>query len=303
MEQKIGYVVLGSTGMLGQYAAKYLSLENNVVVINRSHCDVRDFSLVQHTLDAAWNTLQKIPRVYILNCVGIIRQRKEVSNEDMYRVNSECPLVIAEWCSRHPGWQLIHVSTDCVFSGNQTIPYVETDLCDGDDIYAKSKRLGELLLCSCAPPTSFAIVRTSIVGEETHNKLSLLEWCKANARRSIPGYTNVLWNGVTCLQLITFLEHTCKTGRMWSGCIRHYFSSVAVSKYELLTMISDAFGLHCDVRPVAAEHGNFKVLGTSLLVPDGETPSLQDQLNELVNFGKKKESTTTGLEPVRVKHN
>ena len=87
------------------------------------------------------------------------------------------------------------------------------------------------------------VIRTSIIGEELKNKYSLLEWVKSHQDKEIKGFTNHYWNGVTCLQLSKIIEKIMMHKHYWKG-VRHMFSPRPVSKYEIVGMINDIYGLN-----------------------------------------------------------
>ena len=132
---------------------------------------------------------------------------------------------------------MIHVTTDCVFSGKDG-NYDENSLHDETNDYGTSKSLGEL--CKAT------IIRTSIIGEETINKRSLLEWVRSNRGGEINGFTNHMWNGVTCLQLSKIIEKMIREKFYWEG-VRHTFSPRSVSKYELVSLINEIYDLNIKV--------------------------------------------------------
>ena len=86
------------------------------------------------------------------------------------------------------------------------------------------------------------MIRTSIIGEELKNKYSLLEWVKSHQDKELKGFTNHYWNGVTCLQLSKIIEKIIVNKYYWKG-VRHIFSPQPVSKYEIVAMINDIYGL------------------------------------------------------------
>jgi dTDP-4-dehydrorhamnose reductase len=129
----------------------------------------------------------------------------------------------------------IHITTDCVFSGTSG-SYTEDSIHDETNDYGVSKSLGELGIDA-------TVIRTSIIGEELKNKYSLLEWVKSHQDKEIKGFTNHYWNGVTCLQLSKIIEKIMMHKHYWKG-VRHMFSPRPVSKYEIVGMINDIYGLN-----------------------------------------------------------
>lgn len=223
--------VLGSSGMLGRYVDKYFR--------NRGYDVV---SITRKELDASLITEEDIYSIgiaeddVVINCIGLIKQRKEVKDVDFLLVNSLFPRMMADVCEKI-GVKFIHVTTDCVFSGSKG-NYTETSAHDADDLYGRSKSLGE--------PKNATVIRTSIIGEERNNFLSLLEWVKSQAGNVILGFTNHYWNGITCLQFAKICEKIIKGYLFWRG-VRHIHSPNAVSKYDLVKMISDIYNLKIEI--------------------------------------------------------
>jgi dTDP-4-dehydrorhamnose reductase len=226
--------VFGANGMLGRYVSTYLKKSYEIIEVTRKDIDLREANLTSLS-----NWIELNGGLYtndtIVNCAGVIRQR---SSDDLsfIKVNSVFPYVLQAYASiKHIN--LIHISTDCVFSGKRG-SYTEKDIPDPDDIYSVTKLAGE--------PPGCMVIRTSIIGEGDF-KGSLLEWVKG--QKKINGFTNHLWNGVTCLQLAKLIGKIIG-GHKWFG-IRHYFSS-PVTKAELVREIIKVYELNTKVTDIEA---------------------------------------------------
>lgn len=224
--------VFGPNGMLGNYLVKYLSSYFDVIPISR-----KDFDLN--------GNFKEIPEKYeffpddvIINAAGIIKQR-HYSQEELIKVNSLFPHFLSTL-----NCNVIHITTDCVFSGKDGF-YNEDSFHDCIDDYGKSKSLGENL--------NLTIIRTSIIGEEVENKKSLLEWVRSNKNQNINGYLNHFWNGVTCLELSKQIYNIIETNSYWKG-VRHYHSPDAVSKYELVSHINEIYKLGNNIIPTMEKY-------------------------------------------------
>jgi dTDP-4-dehydrorhamnose reductase len=224
--------IFGANGMLGRYSLKYFSPNYQVVSITRNEIDLRkDFSLINQKYDFKSEDV-------IINAAGIIKQRN-YSPEELICVNSLFPQFLSKLeCN------VIHITTDCVFSGKLG-SYTEDSLHDCLDDYGKSKSLGE--------NSNLTIIRTSIIGEELYNKKSLIEWVKSNKNTTISGYLNHFWNGVTCLELNKQIEHIIENKEYWKG-VRHYYSPDTVSKYQLVSYINQIYNLNNQVIPIMSEY-------------------------------------------------
>jgi dTDP-4-dehydrorhamnose reductase len=268
-------IIFGSNGMLGNYLYTYFTRKQsyNVVGLKRPEFEINDKSL---------ENLEKFLESYtigvdtcIINCIGLIPQRGVTDYRDYYMINAIFPQKLQKICKKW-GAKYIHPTTDCVFSGEKG-GYVETDAHDETNHYGVSKSLGEL---GCYG----TIIRCSIIGEEQHNKKSLLEWVK-NSKGSISGWDNHMWNGVTCLQYCKIVEKIIEDGHFWNG-VRHLYSPAALSKYDLVCAINDTFQLGLDVKKVSAPTHVDKTLSTVYSALNGmfAIPPLEEQIAELPGF-------------------
>jgi len=270
--------VLGATGMLGSAVAKHMSevfgLEN-VWVSHRSP-NLEITSPHSFYLDVlSPEGCYQIPLLfdYIVNCIGTIKPLVEqVGVENTVRINSLFPLELERYC-KICATRLIHITTDCVFSGEEG-NYTEMDYHDCLDVYGKTKSLGE-------PSEHAMTIRTSIIGEELHNKVSLIEWAKANKGRTVSGYTNHLWNGITTLQYSKACEKIINQDLYHSGKA-HVFSPEPITKEGLLHLINEKYNLNLTISPTEAIPPIDRTLSTvskfnSLL----NIPSIPQQIMEL----------------------
>ena len=256
-------VIFGSSGMLGTYCVKYFEQQGyNVFGVEKKMLDLTssDTEILNFlSSNVSSNDI-------IINAAGVIKQRN-INVDDMYKVNTLFPHILSQF-KMNKGCNVIHITTDCVFSGKQGY-YDEISLHDCEDDYGKSKSLGE------AP--NLSIIRTSIIGEEINNKLSLIEWCKSKHGQSVHGFVDHYWNGVTCLELCKKINLFIKNEDFWTG-VRIIHSPEIVSKYNLINMISDVFCLHIMVIPKIAGKC-YRNLKNGIF-----TTQLKEQLKELKEF-------------------
>lgn len=278
--KKIGVAILGSTGMLGSNVDNFLSKNQKLKV----YSSFRNKELVPSSFENTFEfnakrgekDFKKIPNdvEYIVNCIGVIKQLKDIPLLDMYRINSTFPLELNAWCNRH-NIKLIHVSTDCVFSG-ATGNYLESDRpdCDEHDHYGRSKFIGEI------PETSM-VIRSSFIGEELRGKLSFLEWVKSHRPgETINGFTNHYWTGLTAKEFARCLEKIILNDLFQTG-IRHIFSS-SVSKYEMAEAVNQKYNLGLNINPVEATQEIYRTLATIYdLNKRLEIQSFKDMLDQL----------------------
>ena len=259
--------IFGANGMLGTYLHKYLI---DSIPITRNEVDAliiqnAGFYLQLEHLDIKKNDV-------IINATGIINKRVEAPLDFMV-VNAIFPRLLADYCERR-GIRLIHVTTDCVYDGEKG-NYTEDDLAGDASVYALSKSAGEPLNCS--------VIRASIIGENKNNSKDLLEWVRTHHNQKITGWTNHLWNGITCLQFAKVCEWVIENNLFWNG-VRHFYSPKSISKADLVAMINKIYELHNEVifgeGPADCDRTLSSVYSNDLVIPDLET-----QIIEQKNFG------------------
>jgi dTDP-4-dehydrorhamnose reductase len=255
-------LLLGSTGMLGAYMKAYFSTTNHTI----------------QTIDIRKSLIEEHIKNYdlLINCVGIIKPRvKQVGSVETIRVNSLLPWQLQELCLTN-NKKMIHVSTDCVFSGKTTSVYSETSPSDAEDLYGKSKYIGEI--------DELTTIRTSIIGEELKNKYSLIEWVKSSNNKTVNGFTNHYWSGVTCLQLAEFIDkNMIAVDNFWKG-MRHVYST-PTNKFDLVKDIASAFNLNVTVEAKADKVYCNRAL-KSIYPGQLVDKSIRNQLIDLNQFSK-----------------
>ena len=177
---------------------------------------------------------------FIVNCVGIVKQREQASMAiPSITINSLLPHKLAAFAE---GWggRVIHPSTDCVFDGKRG-GYTEQDDSSAEDLYGKSKFLGEL---HCANGLT---LRTSIIGRELIEHRSLLDWFMAQAGKSVRGFRRVIYSGVTTNELAVIVSMVIKKFPTLHGL--YQVVSEPISKYDLLCLIRDAYRLQITIVP------------------------------------------------------
>jgi dTDP-4-dehydrorhamnose reductase len=170
-------------------------------------------------------------RTVVINAAGLIPHAGTFTVESYDKINTKFPKTLSEICEEF-GAELIHPTTDCVYSGNEG-NYNERSTHDVLSEYGQSKSKGENI--------NATIIRTSIIGENK-KKISLIEWIKSNKGKKVFGYTNHYWNGITCLQYAKIIWYIISKGLFWKG-VRHVFSPTVVSKAELIKMVNDEYNL------------------------------------------------------------
>lgn len=259
--------------MLGRYMYSYLSSGLDAAVgVARQHLDAENAAPIdiRETLLTIHGQTTGDP--VVVNCIGMIKpQVDKLGVEAAMEVNSHFPRLLSQVCESLK-FPLIHVTTDCVFSGRKG-DYTEKDPHDALDVYGKTKSLGE--------PENCTVIRTSILGEEVGQARSLIEWIKSSAGKTVNGFTDHFWNGVTCLQLAKVVEDIALGNSYWKG-VRHVFSPTEVSKEELVNLVSDVYDLNITVTP---KSGGFcdRTLTTIYDTPI-KVPELRQQVEDMKKF-------------------
>jgi dTDP-4-dehydrorhamnose reductase len=261
-------VVLGATGMLGHKIFQRLRVAfPGTVAIMRKRADrppFKDTELLQgadvltgiDVMDCeARVALSEIRPNYLINCAGIIKQRDDAHEFiPSITINALLPHRLAELAASWHG-QLIHFSTDCVFSGARG-NYTEEDQSDAQDLYGRSKFLGET-----AGPNALTL-RTSMIGRELTGHRSLLDWFRAQAGKTIQGYRRVIYSGVTTNHLADVVTHIIRNHSDLHGL--YQVAGSPITKYDLLCLLRDAYRLNVQITPNDTEQSDRSMSGEKL---------------------------------------
>lgn len=225
-------LIFGGQGMAGHMVADYLSerTSHDVFATVRRECSSpRHIMLDVRYEQEMVNVLTEVRPDVLINAVGLLNDHAADRLADAIAINSLLPHKLARLGEQF-GFRLIHISTDCVFSGSKG-DYTETDTADGLSAYAKSKSLGEIA------HGNHLTIRTSIIGPELKDGIGLFHWFMRQ-QGEIWGYRQVFWNGVTTLELAKVIEWLLP--RKLSGII-HLGARKKVSKYDLLLLLKEVF--------------------------------------------------------------
>ncbi len=224
-------LLLGASGMAGHMAYFFLKETNKYEIFNVVHrYKLTEDSII---LDATnknevINIIKKIKPNIIINCIGILIKETKEHPDNAIFLNAYLPHLLKK-LSDEIDAKLIHISTDCVFSGKKG-NYKETDFRDADDIYGRSKALGEIL------NNKDVTIRTSIIGPELKvNGEGLFHWFMMQ-NGEVKGFRSAIWSGVTTLELAIALDKVIENNL--SGLI-HLTNGIAIDKYTLLNLLKD----------------------------------------------------------------
>jgi len=236
-------LILGGAGMLGHQLWRTLHRDHEVWVTLRkpvahygAHAlfdPARAFTGVDvGNADTLESIFRSVKPEAVVNCIGIIKQLKEAKDPMVsLAINSMLPHRIARLCDL-VGARMIHISTDCVFSGRRC-NYQEADISDAEDLYGRTKFLGEVHEPHCVT------LRTSIIGRELETRSGLIEWFLSQDGRDIRGYRKALYTGFTTHELARVIHsvlfrHTDLSG-LWQ------VSSDCINKFDLLQIAVPLF--------------------------------------------------------------
>lgn len=253
MNKQKKILILGGTGMLGHLLLRYLSTypEYDVYASARSLSGLqkkfpkdlltrfRRDSVDAHYLDSVIRALASIQPDIVINCIGIIKQISGARDPlTAITVNSQLPHRISLIC-RTAGARLIHISTDCVFDGENGM-YTEKDQSDAKDLYGRTKFLGEVSYPHCIT------LRTSIIGHELRGRYGLVEWFLAQNQK-IHGFRRAIYSGFPTIELAKIIHDHVFSNPELSGI--YHVSSEPISKYDLLRLIAGRYGKEIDIEP------------------------------------------------------
>jgi len=282
-------LVLGGEGMLGHkvYQALLPRYPDTACTVYRTLDDpfYRRIPLFRQgrvigkvdalALDDLGGLLRGLKPAFVINCIGIVKQREEATAAiPSITLNSLLPHKLAEFAA---GWggRVIHFSTDCVFSGKRG-RYTEDDPSDAEDLYGKSKFLGEVAAGNALT------LRTSIIGRELAQFRSLLEWFLAQKGKTVKGFRRVIYSGVTTNYMARLVGNLVADHPALSGL--YQVAAPPLSKYDLLCRLKEAYHLDVEIVPDEREASDRSMVGEKFLRATGyRMPDWDDLVSQLVN--------------------
>jgi dTDP-4-dehydrorhamnose reductase len=243
-------LILGITGMLGNAMFRVLSETGNHdvwgTVRNRPANTYLKTTASAHIVElhdvnddtALKQLFEQVKPEVVVNCIGLVKQLTE-ANEPLHAIpiNALLPHRLSALCIPINA-RLIHISTDCVFSG-KTGNYRETDLPDATDLYGRSKLLGEVFNSA-----NSITLRTSIIGHELTTQHSLIEWFLSQQEK-IKGYTKAIFSGLPTNELARIVRDIVIPRPELHGL--YHVAAAPINKYDLLTLVSQIYGKHIEI--------------------------------------------------------
>lgn len=242
-------MVLGVTGMLGNAMLRVLSANSglNVYGTARSDSSRRYFSdsLSRQILvgvdvgnhDTLVKAFASVRPDVVVNCVGLVKQLADADDPlQAVPINTLLPHRLASLCQA-AGARLVHISTDCVFSGAKG-DYSESDFPDAYDLYGRSKLLGEV------DYPHAVTLRTSIIGHELSGQRSLVGWFLAQ-QGPVKGFTRAIFSGLPTVELARVVCDFILPRPELHGL--YHVAAKAINKYDLLKLVAEAYGKTIEV--------------------------------------------------------
>jgi dTDP-4-dehydrorhamnose reductase len=243
-------LVLGGDGMLGHQLLKQWSGRHEVGVTVRSELktyrphglftEANTYALVDvRFMERILEVLAEFRPDAVINAVGLVKQRPDAKEAiPSIEINSLLPHRLALMCNAI-GARLVHLSTDCVFSGRRG-NYSEMDTPDPEDVYGRSKLIGEVSNPGCIT------LRTSIIGRELARNTSLIEWFLAQSG-AVKGFTKAIYTGFSTIEMARIIEMVLLHHKDLSGI--YNVSSEPIDKYRLLGLVKHYFKLDTEILP------------------------------------------------------
>lgn len=282
-------LVLGVTGMLGNAVFRVFDAdaEHEAWGTLRNGMALRHFPQQSHARlitcvdvldqDTLVEVLAKVRPDVVINCIGLIKQLADAKDPlTALPINAMLPHRLARLCML-AGTRLIHVSTDCVFSGRKGA-YVESDISDAEDLYGKSKYIGEL-----HDMPSAITLRTSIIGHELGSKFALVDWFLSQTG-SVKGYSHAIFSGLPTVELARVMKDFVVPLPQLSGL--YHVAAKPIAKLNLLQLVASQYGKKIEIRPDDALVINRSLDGTRFREATGYVAPAWPEMIRLMHVGR-----------------
>jgi len=244
-------LVLGASGMLGNAVLRLFAQSDGFEAFGSA----RSASVLQllpqplrervlcgvdvESLDSLTRLFAQVQPDVVINCIGLVKQLAEADDPlQAIPINALLPHRLARLC-QVAGARFVHISTDCVFTGSKGM-YRESDPADAQDLYGRSKHLGE------TDYPNAVTLRTSIIGQELTSAHGLIGWFLAQTG-SVRGFTRAVFSGLPTVELARVIrDHVLPRPHM-NGL--YHVSAAPITKYELLKLVAHAYGRANEISP------------------------------------------------------
>lgn len=276
-------LIIGSKGMAGHIIKEYLlSKEYDVYSTFRKgegkeELKEKEFYLDVFDKESLNKILEEIKPKFVINCVGILNQFAEENPDIAIYVNGYFPHYLDRLSQKY-NYKLIHITTDCVFSGKKG-DYTENDFRDAESYYGRSKAIGEV------NNNRTLTFRTSIIGPDINeNGIGLFNWFMKQ-KGEIKGYSNVIWTGVTTLELVKAIEASFSQNIVG---LHHLVNNKKISKYELLRLFKKYMNRDDLVIVEYEDYFSDKSLARTNFEFNYQVKSYEDMIRELASWIEEK---------------
>lgn len=244
-------LILGGSGMLGHKLWQTLAPRfDTYATFRRLPATAARLGIIDESrtlvgvsvedFDTIASSIATIHPQVVINCVGIVKQDAAAREAiPSISVNALFPHRLATLC-RASGARLIHLSTDCVFSG-QKGHYSEVDSPDPKDLYGLTKLLGEVAYDNCLT------IRTSMVGRELSGTHGLVEWFLAQKRKRVRGFKRAIFSGFTTAELSNIVAGIVSNHAELSGV--WHVAAEPINKFDLLSLVNRIYNLEIEIEP------------------------------------------------------
>lgn len=282
-------LILGASGMLGNTLFRFFLQDPNFNVLGTvraegpldSTSDVFNPHLIYGLNIQKYDDLEEVihdfsPNI-VINCIGLVKQSDE--SNDPYlaiSINALFPHKLAAIC-RSAKSRLIHISTDCVFSGKKGL-YTEDDMPDANDLYGRTKYLGEV------DSEDVITLRTSIIGHELSGRKSLLDWFLFQEGR-VEGFKNAIFSGLSTVEIARVISDYVIPHKDLRGI--YHVSASPICKFDLLVLVSQVFGKSIEILPNENFHIDRSLNSDRFCKATGYiSPSWIDMIRGIHSFGR-----------------
>ena len=251
LDKKIKLLVLGATGMLGNAVLHLFTQSPGYEVVGSARSpsalrllpdELSDHMICNvdvENVDSLLSLFAKVRPDVVINCIGLVKQLAEADDPLVaIPINALLPHRLARLCGM-AGARLVHMSTDCVFSGAKGM-YTEADMSDAKDLYGRSKYLGEVDY-----PHAITL-RTSIIGHELTGAHSLVGWFLAQ-QGIVKGFRRAIFSGLPTVELARVIRDYVIPHPELRGL--YHVSAEPISKFDLLTLIAQTYSKNIDITP------------------------------------------------------
>ena len=273
--------ILGSSGMAGSMIYNYLKERGHTVVgFSRSKVEgLTDHQLNLHNpthLENLYMWIQGRKPTAVINCTGVLVKESADNPAEAVYINGYFPHLLESYC-KEGSCKVIHLSTDCIFDGQEGFPYYEDSIPNATDWYGRSKAIGEI------NNDKDITLRQSIIGPAPQvNNTGFLNWILTQKKDIVTGYSQASWNGITTLELAKNIERIL-TDHIYLSGVFHLVPEGITNKYDMLVQIRNIWGLNTTIEN-SLDNGSYKILENTREDFPVVIPDFDQQLIELYEY-------------------